>query len=121
DALAADDARPFVLDVRPPPVFVLVTRESPRPSATSSHFLERALVPDKPTDAQGAGRGEKVVRIDPASLDREAVSAADLIVLDHPGRLSNESVKLLAAMLRRGKPVMYVAAQPVDAGNLKLL
>ena len=36
----------------------------------------------------------------PGALDRDAVSAADLIVLDHPGRLSNESVKLMAALLR---------------------
>jgi hypothetical protein len=124
DALGADNERPFVLDVRPPSVYALVTRDSSVPRPTSSHFLERALVPTTPapSDTGGAGanpRGERVVRIDPAHLDRDAVAGADLIVLDHPGRLSNESTNLLAALMRRGKAVLYVAAEPMDAGNLK--
>src|SRR5688572_3978375 len=50
DALAADDARPFVLHVRPTPTYALVTRESAAPRATSSHYVERALVPHKSED-----------------------------------------------------------------------
>jgi hypothetical protein len=61
------------------------------------------------------------VRIDPAHLDREALAPADLIVLDHPGKLSPEAVNLLVALVQRGRPLLYVAAEPVDATNLRLL
>ncbi len=62
-----------------------------------------------------------MVRVDPAALDRAAVTSSDLILLDHPGRLAPETVELLADLLRRGRPVVYVAAELIDATNLKRL
>jgi hypothetical protein len=114
DALPADDQRSFVLDVRPPPIYALITHESSRPHASSSHFLERALVPMQQS-------GERVVRIDPSQPDREALATASLLVLDHPGKLSSDLVNLLAAMVRRGRGLLYVAAEPIDATNLKMI
>jgi hypothetical protein len=118
DALPADNARPFVLDVRPMPTYGLITREPGKPQPTSSHFLERALAPIKPRDGVAV---ERVVRIDPDSLDRDALAGVALIVLDHPGKLSQAQIDLLAALLRRGRGMLYVAAEPIDATNLKLL
>jgi hypothetical protein len=118
DALSSDNARPFVLDVRPMPTYGLITRELARPRATSSHFLERALAPIKPREGVAV---ERVVRIDPETLDRDALANVGLIVLDHPGKLSQGQVELLAALLRRGRGMLYVAAEPIDATNLKLL
>jgi len=46
---------------------------------------------------------------------------AELIVLDHPGKLSTQQSALLAAVLHQGRPVLYVTAEPVDATNLKML
>jgi len=120
DALAADDRRAFVVHVKPAPVYALVTRESPDPRPTSSHFLERALAPTSGRSAPHRA-GEKVVRLSPTQLDQQTAAGADLIVLDHPGKLSPESIQLLAAVLRRGRPVLYVATEPIDATNLKLL
>lgn len=118
DALPADNARFFTVNVRPPLTYLLLTRDSPQPHVSSSQFLERALVPLK----SGEGRpGERVVRADPDSFDRDAVAAADVIVLDHPGRLSAEWTKLLASLVRRGRALLYVAAEPIDASNLSLL
>jgi hypothetical protein len=62
-----------------------------------------------------------VTRIDPAALDREGIAAADLLVFDHPGRLNPDSLKLVASLLRRGRSVLYVAAEPADAANLALI
>ena len=127
DALPADDVRPFVLGVRGATTYALVTREDPRPHASSSHFLERALAPapGAPGQAQVAwaspARRERVQRVDPKALDKDALAGADLVVLDHPGKLSTESIGLLAALARRGRAILYVAAEPVDATNLKLL
>ena len=115
DALSADNVRPFVVQVHPPIVYALITRDSPEPHPSSSHFLELALAPSKPRADSSSGR---VIRFDPASLDRDALSAADIIVLDHPGRLSNDAVKLLWRMMRLGRGVMYVACEAADASNL---
>jgi len=118
DALAADNMRPFVVHVHPPVVYALLTRDSPEPHPSSSHFLERALVPDKAL----AGRpAERVIRLDPAALDRDMLSTADLIVLDHPGRLSNEAIKQLWNLMRLGRGVLYVACEAADASNLGVL
>jgi hypothetical protein len=100
------------------PTYGLITRELARPRATSSHFLERALAPIKPREGVAV---ERVVRIDPETLDRDALANVGLIVLDHPGKLSQGQVELLAALLRRGRGMLYVAAEPIDATNLKLL
>jgi len=80
-----DDQRAFVLDVRSPPTYALITRESSAPHASSSHYLERALVPILSREGQA---GERVVRVDPAQPDRDVLATASLLVLDHPGKLS---------------------------------
>lgn len=118
DALPADDERALVAEVRPAPVFALVTRQAADRRPTSSNLLERALVP---VLAEGRAARQRVRRVDPAHLDREALAAADALVLDHPGKLSAEAVTLLAAALQRGRPVLYVAAEPTDALNLRAL
>jgi hypothetical protein len=118
DALPEDDERAFVIDVRPPPVFALVTRQAAGPRPTSSYYLERALIPSEP---RGDLPAPKVARFDPNDADREALGASDLIVIDHPGRIPEALLTLLSGWLRRGKSVFYVAADAADAGNLKRL
>ncbi len=134
DALAFDNERPFVLHVRPPTTFALVTREPAELQPLSSYFLERALVPQAgrkmrrtssapvgDASSQPVRTEEKVVRIEPAKLDRASIGPADVIVLDRPGRLSRESVLLLVSAVQRGKALIYAASEAADAGNLKLI
>jgi hypothetical protein len=117
DALPADNIRACVWDVRPQPELALVTRQSPKQRPSSSYFLERALVP-----ADVTGRTAKSIRrIDSTRFDVESVGAADLLILDHPGPLSEGSVNQLAGLLRRGKSLLYVAAETADATNLQRL
>ncbi|HOW69108.1 MAG TPA: BatA domain-containing protein [Phycisphaerae bacterium] len=118
DALPADDIRPFVLAVRAPTIYALVTRQRNVVNATASYYLERALVPSR--GGQSAD-GERVVRIDPVELEPESIARADLAVVAHPGRLAGNAVELLASHIRRGRSLVYVAAEAVDAANLKLL
>ncbi len=118
DALAADDARPLVVQIPPKPVYALITRQSPTRRPSSSHFLECALVPDKRLKEKASA---KVIRIASIALDHLSLAPARLIVLDHPGKLSDEAVNLLAGLLRRGRPVLYVASEAVDATNLRRL
>ena len=42
-------------------------------------------------------------------------------MLDHPGKLSADQVNLLAGLLRRGRGILYVAAEASDAVNLKAI
>jgi hypothetical protein len=122
DALVEDDSRPFVLDVRQPPVFALITRESAAVRPGSSYYLERALLPAAAAAGGAPDRpGARVVRFDPERDDREALAAADLFVLDHPGRLPEPLAAALASSLRRGRSIFYVACEPADAANLKRL
>jgi hypothetical protein len=117
DALAADNARSFVVHVQSAPVYALVTRQSATQRPSSSHYLECALAPKRSENENAA----QVRRIDPAEADAAAFSTADLIVVDHPGKLAADKIKLLASLLRRGRPVLYVAAETIDATNLKNL
>jgi hypothetical protein len=118
DALPADDSRPFVLDVRPLPTFALVTRQRAEERPSSSYYLERALAPLAPR----SGRPEtRVTRLDPAQPDDGTLAAADVVVIDHPGRFGADVARRLAALLKRGRGILYATAEPQDATNLKLI
>jgi len=118
DALSADNRRPCVLSVGKPPVYLLITRQPEAVRPSSSYYLERALIPVEPR----AGREPaQVIRVDPADLEADTMAGADLLVIDHPGPLENETINEIASMLRRGRGVLYVAAEPTDATNLKQL
>ena len=118
DAMPADNVRPFVVNVRPPTTYVMVTRQRDTVDSSASYYLERALVPDRPREGRG---GERVVRVDPTQLDAEGVAPADLVVVTHPGKMPSKTVELLSSCVRRGRPLLYVAAEDADAANLKML
>jgi hypothetical protein len=128
DALADDNVRPCVLDVRPPPKLALVTRQPASQRASASYFVERGLVlpeADSATDEAlsrrtSAGTGV-LARLDPARLDREAIGAADVLIVVAPGRMSPEAVNQLANLIRRGRGILYFAADAADATNLQLI
>lgn len=118
DSLPDDDVRPFALQVRPPPRYVVITRQLPNEKPSSSYFLERGLLP---SESESIAEGSRLVRLSPDDVAAEELGRADLIVVDHAGRISQESIHLLAALLRRGRGMLYVASEPIDATNLKLL
>jgi hypothetical protein len=115
DALPADDARALVVEVRSKPVYALITRQRSSERPSSSHFLECALAPDA---NQGEDASARVQRVAAEAVDSETLAPADLIFIDHPGRLEAEAIHLLAGLMRRGKPIVYVAAEYIDATNL---
>jgi hypothetical protein len=126
DALAADNVRACVFDVRQTPKFALITREPATKRPSDSYFIERALAPADVVDT-GAGNdradstGGKLPRLDPAQLDREVIGAVDLLIVVRPGRLPEDSVNQLASVIRRGRGILYVAADAADGANLRLL
>jgi hypothetical protein len=129
DAIAADNRRAFVVDVRPQATYALLTREDAARRPSSSYYLERALapraagaIPAHDRDAVSISKeATTVVRVAPTQVNRESLSPADVMVIDRPGQLAADAVSLLVAVMRRGKPVVYVASEAVDASNLKLI
>jgi hypothetical protein len=127
DALPEDNQRAFVVEVRTPPRLALVTREPATLRPSASYFIERALAPARNsavgTDSAGddGSAGGKFVRLDPARLDREVVAASDVLIIVHPGRMTPETVNPLVNHARRGRGILYVASEPADATNLRLI
>jgi hypothetical protein len=117
DSLSADNVRFFVVDVRRPPTYALITRQPAGQRPASSYYLERALVPLDSHQHQGP----KLVRLDPLRLELDSLAPCELIVLDHPGKLSTATAGLLASLVRRGRALLYLTAENIDATNLKLL
>ncbi len=118
DALATDDQRACAVQVRRQPTYALITRQAESQRTSSSYLLECALAPDAALKERAAA---KVLRISPQSLDRETLAPAEVIALDHPGKIDDVGLRLLANLMRRGKTILYVTAEPVDAVNLKLM
>ena len=118
DGLSDDNRRALVVQVHPQASYLLLTRQAADAKPGSSYFLERAISPLATTDKKDR---ERIIRAEPSRVEREAITSADLLLLDHPGKLSEETVELLAALMQRGRGVLYVAAEPIDATNLKLL
>lgn len=114
DALPQDDIRSIALLVADRAKHLLITRDRSEPSATSSHFVERALNPR-------AGSGPVITRLDPSDDDLRPINTASLIIVDRPGRLSDTMIAGIVAHLRAGKGLLYIAAEPVDAVNLAAL
>ena len=123
DALPADDVRSFALEVRPAPRYALVSRETATRSDNSSYYLERALAPlaARQAESHHADEATLLARFDPAQIDDQGVAASDLIVLDHPGKLSDSALRRLWGLVERGRGILYFAAEAVDALNLKKL
>ncbi|HEX4147605.1 MAG TPA: hypothetical protein VHY20_01400, partial [Pirellulales bacterium] len=117
DGLDADNVRSFVVEVRRPPSYALITRQPAGQRPASSYYLERALVPLESVHQRGA----KLARFDPLRLELDALTPYELIVLDHPGKLSSATAGLLASLVRRGRALLYVTAENIDATNLQRL
>lgn len=117
DGLAGDNRRALVVQVHPQPRYLMLTRQSADARPSSSYFVELAISPKSATTP----KEQRIMRLDPARADREALTSADLLILDHPGKLSDDTVELICALMLRGRGVFYVAAEPIDATNLKLM
>lgn len=118
DALQADNVRHFTIEVLPPPVYALISRQSPGDSEASSFYVARALAPYGNRRQTG---GVRVVHVDPTAVDADSLAGCELMILDHPGKLSDVSIGLLAGLLRRGRAVLFVASETIDAVTLRQL
>jgi hypothetical protein len=117
DALTADNRRPFVVKMRNRPTFVIITRQRDN-QRSSSHYLECGLVPDADLGEQASA---ELIRLAPGDIDAGSLAPADVVFVDHCGKLDDDQIRVLGGVLRRGCPVVYVAAEAIDATNLDQL
>lgn len=121
DPLPADDSVPCVVRVHPPARLVMLTRQSRDQKPSSSWYVQRALAPTNPNAERADERpsgSERFVRTTEEDFATLATAAIDVLVVDHPGRLADETIGRIAGLLRRGTGVIYIAAERVDALNL---
>lgn len=117
DVLVEDDQRPIAVRVRPPVQVLLLTRQSPREVPSSSFFLQEVL--DVALATSGDGKSKSVVqRVHPDRDPIRSWPACDVYVVDHPGSLSKEVLQLISSQLKRGRGLLYVASEFVDATNI---
>jgi len=118
DALPGDDACPFVGRVQSVSTFGIVTREPPSRIPSASWFIERAIAPY--TGAE-ASRQPRIERMNPSRMSAQSVGECQLLVLVKPGKLEPDQINLLASLLRRGRAILYVTSELVDANNFRQL
>jgi hypothetical protein len=120
DVLPEDDERPVAIRVRAPVHVLMLTRQNVQEVPSSSFYIQQALNVALSSKQSGGSKADDVVqRINPSRIEVRAWPQADVYVLDHPGSLSTESLQFVASQLRRGKGLLYVTAELVDAINLK--
>ena len=128
DAIVADDSRPIAFRIERPPKVVVLTKSSPKTEANSVFFLRQALEiiagPATLSDKTDTNAYARTQTIDPNNTGVDAIaeilSDADIFLINHCGALDLSIVDTISLRVRRGKGLLYIASELVDAVNLDL-
>ncbi len=135
DVLPDDDERWITAEVRPPVRCLLVSRQHENEIPSSSFFLSNAVavalgdqsqlsastgVRDSQWNAERR-KNHPLKRVHAVRDSTRTWPSSDIVVIDHPGLLGQEQIQFLSQQIRRGGSLLYVASEPVDANNLKLI
>lgn len=113
DDLPDDDFATFAIAPVSPPSVLMISDENPQRVPSSSYYVERA--------GQQLFSRKQFFRTSPRSLDQERLRLADVIVINHPGRLSTEDIARIVDRMERGAGLLYFSAEPADAVNLQAI
>ncbi len=129
DALPDDDQLAIGLQAHPAPRIAIVSRDRPDQVPSALYYIDRALTSAFAGAAGGSANNTATVgsdsqkraiaHLDAADPDVEILRQSDVIVLARPGRLSADTITVLTAMLQRGRSLLYVAGDQLDAANVK--
>jgi Aerotolerance regulator N-terminal/von Willebrand factor type A domain len=123
DAIPADDARPIAFRIDQPPKVIVITKSTGKKEAMSSFFLRQALdVISGPSlsDEKQNSPANQVRTLDPDNVNAEKLSEADIFMVHRSGALERSVVDAIASRVRKGKGLLYIAGEQVDAVNLDL-
>ncbi len=116
DALPQDDALAICTEAHPHPRLAILTRDSNDGIASAGYYVARALAA---IGAPASTERDQTTWLDAADPDVETLRSTEVVVIVRPGRLTRQTTAVLAAMLQRGRGFLYVAADALDAANLK--
>ncbi|MCA9138493.1 MAG: BatA and WFA domain-containing protein [Planctomycetales bacterium] len=114
DDLPADDLRPLALRISPAPRIVLLSGQNPDVKPSSGYYLSQAI-----NKLRGTESDSSAIRVSAQKFDASATGNADVIIIDHPGRLDKKTLGQLGAMMRRGTGMIYVVSELADGVNLQ--
>ena len=124
DSMPADDARPFAFRIEQPPRILVLTKPSTKQEANSNFFIQQALeVIAGPTrnNERTTNTSSRIQTLDPALVTADKVGDVDLFLVNHAGALDRPLIDLIASRVRRGKGLIYIASELVDAVNLDMI
>lgn len=120
DAISADDELPIAIGVRRRTRVAIVT-EARSGTASGAFFIKQALSNVEPDVEPDANAESTIANITPGMLDTPTAQAAMLWVVTDVEAWDESVAPRVAAWLRRGRAVLYVARGPADANNLRSL
>lgn len=128
DSIPADDSRPIAFRIEQPPKVVVITKSTNRKEAKGAFFLRQALEviagtarSNDKTNIQ-SGRIQSfdpgTANLDTANLDNW--NDADIYLIHQCGALDRSVIDAISSRVRRGKGLLYIASELVDAVNLDM-
>ena len=138
DSIPADDSRPIAFRIEPPPKVVVITKSTNRKEVKGAFFLRQALEVIAGTERSSdktnnpSGRIQSVdpdsATLDSAILDSAILdnailddwSDADIYLIHQCGALDRSVIDVISSRVRRGKGLLYIASEHVDAVNLDM-
>lgn len=126
DAIPADDSRPIAFRIEQPPRVLVLTKPSGKKEAGSDFFIRQALEviagPSRSNEKSinASVSTGRVQSLDPALANPVNLSEADIFLINHAGALDRTTIDRIASQVRRGKGLIYIASDLVDAINLDM-
>ncbi len=128
DSIPADDSRPIAFRIEQPPKVVVITKSTNRKEAKGAFFVRQALEviagtarSNDKTNIQ-SGRIQSfdpdTANLDTANLDNW--NDADIYLIHQCGALDRSVIDAISSRVRRGKGLLYIASELVDAVNLDM-
>ena len=123
DAIPADDARPIAFRIDQPSKVLVITKSGGKKELMSSFFLRQALeVISGPSlsDEKPNSQSRQVRTLEPEAVNADNLIDVDIFLIHRSGSLDRSIVDLIASRVRKGKGLLYIAGEQIDAVNLDL-
>ncbi len=128
DSIPADDSRPIAFRIEQPPKVVVITKSTNKKEAKGAFFLRQALEviagTERSNDKTNIPSG-RIQSVDPETANLNTANLnnwndADIYLIHQCGALDRSVIDVISSRVRRGKGLLYIASELVDAVNLDM-
>ena len=116
DDLYLDDERPLAMQISNPPSIAVVSGQNPQRRPSSAYYLFSAAQMLQPEN-----NSSRTIHVPTDPFTRSQARQADVLLIDHPGRLNGQTIDELAAMMNQGAGMIYFVSELADGVNLDQL